>query len=103
LVDVEAGRELDDVRLQAGRDGARLVAGGAVRLREVDVLAVGRLLPRLDHGAERLARHRVADQAQRRVGGSGGRARRGGERPDGDRGEQRREGAARHPGSSFSR
>ena len=39
-VHVEAGREEDDVGVQAGGDGLGLVARGAVRLREVHVLAV---------------------------------------------------------------
>ena len=64
LVDVRRQRQRDDVGVQAGLDGAGLVAGGAVGLLEADVLAVGGLLEGGDDLLVRLLRRRVGDQAE---------------------------------------
>jgi len=73
-VHVVAGGEEDEVRLEAVRDGARLVGRGAVRLVEADAAAVRRLLPGLDDLAHHRLRRRVADERKRRVAGGSGRS-----------------------------
>ena len=85
-VHVVAGREEDDVGLEAVRDRARLVGRGAVGLAEGDAVAVRRLLPGLDDLPHHGLRRRVADEGE--VGAAGGRARAGGE---GEREEEARE------------
>ena len=62
LVHVGRQRQGDDVGLEAGLDGAGLVAGGAVGLLEPDVLAVGGLLEGGDDLLVRLLRRRVGDR-----------------------------------------
>ena len=74
--DVGLEGERDDVGRRPDRDGAALVAGGAVRLRERDVLARGRGLERLDELRVGRLRSRVRDQRQQAAGKSRPRRRR---------------------------
>ena len=62
--DVGLERECDEVGREAGLDGAALVAGGRVRLLEVDALAGGRLLEGGDDLLVRLARGGVGDERE---------------------------------------
>ena len=73
-VDVAGERQRHDVGVEPVDDGARLLAGAAVRLVDRDVLA-GLLLPVLGEGRVvvliELARRIVGDVEQRRLGGVG--------------------------------
>ena len=101
-VDVGSEREGDDVGVEAGLDGPCLLPGGAVRLLEVDVLALRSLLEHGDQLSVGLARRRIRDEAQVRVGaalGCGG-ADAGGR---GERGSQKAQrGAEEHDLGSHS-